>query len=216
MAPRSSSSTAQRLALTTPSRTYQLEIKLGLAWGKKPLGNAKGKVPLSHVPQEIYLPLNFSSVEVYSGLAPSPELLEAMRRGRMQRRQSSKPERPPPSAAVPSQQQVPRPVSVAVPVSPHPLHPPTSPIGATPPILPPRTNTAPPRRPQPASDIYPPQLRAGQAASQAAPPYDDAPPSYDEAMAEMMSGPVVPSGARPAYSGVTNENEPSSLPGEKN
>ncbi|KAK1825828.1 hypothetical protein QBC39DRAFT_38624 [Podospora conica] len=205
------------------SRTYQLEIRLGLSWGKKSPANAKGKTPLTHVPQEIYLPLNFSSVEVYSGLAPSPELLEAMRRGRMQRRQSTQPERPPPSAAVPPQQQIPRPVSVAVPVSsPHPHHTPTSPIaGAPPPVLPPRTNTnaAPPRRQQqPPSDIYPPQLRPGQTAAQgqAAPPYDDAPPSYDEAMAEMMSGPVVPSGERPAYSGVTNENEPSSWPGEKN
>jgi len=106
----------------------------------------------------------------------------------------------------------------------HPHPPPTSPVvgGAPPrPILPPRTNTnvAPPqRRPQPPSDIYPPQLRPGQAAAQgqAAPPYDDAPPSYDEAMGEMMSGPVVPSGERPAYSGVTNENAPSSWPGEKN
>lgn len=210
------------LTLTPRSRTYQLEIRLGLSWGKKPPANSKGKSPLTHVPQEIYLPLNFSSVEVYSGLAPSPELLEAMRRGRMQRRQSTQPDRPP----VPSQQQAPRPVSVAVPASGPQTHrpPTTSPTaGAPPPILPPRTNTnpnaAPPaRRPQPPSDIYPPQLRPGQAAAQgqAAPPYDDAPPSYDEAMAEMMSGPVVPSGERPAYSGVTNENAPSSWPGEKN
>jgi hypothetical protein len=31
-------------------------------------------------------------------------------------------------------------------------------------------------------------------------------------MAEEMTGPVIPSTARPAYSGVTNENAPSSLP----
>ncbi|KAL1835251.1 hypothetical protein VTK73DRAFT_5922 [Phialemonium thermophilum] len=43
--------------------------------------------------------------------------------------------------------------------------------------------------------------------------HDDAPPSYDEAMAEMMTGPVVPDGSsRPAYSGVTNENAPSTIP----
>jgi hypothetical protein len=42
---------------------------------------------------------------------------------------------------------------------------------------------------------------------------DDAPPSYDEAMAESMAGPVVPDGiSRPAYSGVTNENGPSTIP----
>ena len=62
----------------------------------------------------------------------------------------------------------------------------------------------------PSDPLYPPQLAPGEAE----PPYDDAPPSYDEAMAEVMGGgPVIPDGAaRPAYSGVTNENEPSTLP----
>lgn len=63
--------------------------------------------------------------------------------------------------------------------------------------------------PPPADPLYPPQLAPGEME----PPYDDAPPSYDEAMAEIMSGPVIPDGVpRPAYSGVTNENEPSTLP----
>lgn len=34
-------------------------------------------------------------------------------------------------------------------------------------------------------------------------------------MAEEMTGPMLPPTARPAYSGVTNENSPSTLP-EKN
>ena len=43
------------------------------------------------------------------------------------------------------------------------------------------------------------------------PPYDDLPPSYDEAMAADITAPPVQ--ARPAYSGVTAENDPSTLPG---
>ena len=59
---------------------------------------------------------------------------------------------------------------------------------------------------QPPDALYPPQLQEGDI-----PPYDDAPPSYDEAMAD-NAGPVFPSGApRPAYSGVTNENGPSMI-----
>ncbi|KAK4448233.1 hypothetical protein QBC34DRAFT_115795 [Podospora aff. communis PSN243] len=189
------------------SRDYQLEVKIGLAWGKaQPQG--KGKARLSEIPQEIHLPLHFSSIEVFSGLAPSPELLEAMRRGKIQRRQTNRTQRPPPLIPQHHLQQVPpRPSSVS------PQHPPQ---------LPPRQNTYPTsqgpqsQRPHQAPDpLYPPQLRPGQVPGQSAPPYDDAPPSYDEAMAEMMTGPVVPSTARPAYSGVTNENEPSTLP-EKN
>jgi len=205
---------AQPADTTVHSRDYQLEVKLGLAWGK-PQPQSKGKARLSEVPQEIHLPLHFSSVEVYSGLAPSPELLEAMRRGRIQRRQSTKPQRLP--ALIPQhqlQQMPPRPASVSP---------------QRPPQLPPRQGTFPlaqeqapqsppirqqpsPRLPQHQDPLYPPQLRPGQDPGQSAPPYDDAPPSYDEAMAEMMTGPVVPSTARPAYSGVTNENEPSTLP----
>ncbi|KAK1756821.1 hypothetical protein QBC47DRAFT_377726 [Echria macrotheca] len=198
------------------NRDYQLEVKLGLAWGKPLTSSFKGKTRLSDVPQEIHLPLHFSSVEVYSGLAPSAELLEAMRRGRLQRRQSAKPQRPP---------------NLQLQQNPMPDRPSSVSPQRPPPQLPPRQNTfpspqpqpqqqpqqqQPQRRPnQPADPLYPPQLAPGQSPSTSAPPYDDAPPSYDEAMAEMMTGPLVPNTARPAYSGVTNENEPSTLP-EKN
>ncbi|KAK0652949.1 hypothetical protein B0T16DRAFT_322251 [Cercophora newfieldiana] len=195
------------------SRTYQLDVKIGLAWGK-PQPSSKGKSRLSEVPQEIHLPLHFSSVEVFSGLAPSPELLEAMRRGRVQRRQTTKPSRPPALTPQPQlqHQMPPRPSSVS-PQRPPQLPPrqgtfPTSQAPQSPPLHSPRPHQA-------HDPLYPPQLRPGQMPGQSAPPYDDAPPSYDEAMAEMMTGPVVPSTARPAYSGVTNENEPSTLP-EKN
>ncbi|KAJ9141763.1 Arrestin-related trafficking adapter 10 [Pleurostoma richardsiae] len=88
------------------------------------------------------------------------------------------------------------------------------------PRLPPRPSgaqTTPATPLLPSTDpLYPPQLRPGQTQGQGgavAPPYDDAPPSYDEAMAESMTGPLLPPGrGRPAYSGVTDENAPDSLP----
>ncbi|KAK0720923.1 hypothetical protein B0H67DRAFT_644119 [Lasiosphaeris hirsuta] len=185
------------------SRDYQLDIKLGLAWGKPPAsssssvfaGKGKNRLDLSSIPQEIHLPLHFSAVQVYSGLAPSPELVEAARQGHGRRQQQPvKPQQRPLAPSQPQhqpqfQQQRPQ---VA-------------------PALPPRqSQTAVPQQ-QPPDALYPPQLLPGQEA----PPYDDAPPSYDEAIAEVMTGPVIPNAARPAYSGVTNENEPSTLP-EKN
>lgn len=213
------------------NRTYQLDIKIGLSFGApSPPPKGKGKARLTSVPQEIHLPLHFSSVDVFSGLAPTPELLEAMRRGgRIQTSSTTstitpKPNRPP----------------LIIPTHPHthqfpPGRSPTSISPQRPPQLPPRQNTFPgqgygqgqggahapqspatQRPPQVVDPLYPPQLRPGQVPGPgAAPPYDDAPPSYDEAMAEEMTGPLVPSGARPAWSGVTDENGPSTLP-EKN
>ncbi|KAK3377699.1 hypothetical protein B0H63DRAFT_222712 [Podospora didyma] len=172
------------------SRDYQIEVKLGLAWGKPLIGNAssRGRINPSEIPQEIHLPLHFSSVEVYSGLAPPPELVEALRHGRG-RRPAAQPQRP--ATAQASVQ----PAAAA------------QPVPVQPPALPPRRPTMTPQEQETAA-LYPPQLGAGQVE----PPYDDAPPSYDEAMAEEMTGPVFPPTARPAYSGVTNENSPSTLP----
>ncbi|KAI8633662.1 hypothetical protein F5Y19DRAFT_247675 [Xylariaceae sp. FL1651] len=59
---------------------------------------------------------------------------------------------------------------------------------------------------RPSDPLYPPQLGPDNV-----PAYDDAPPSYDEAMAESLAGPQ----ERPAYSGVTAENAPSTMPAEK-
>ncbi|KAK7744528.1 hypothetical protein SLS53_003413 [Cytospora paraplurivora] len=202
-------------------RSYALEIKLGISWGKPPgattaipdefppgsklsknkvgVSVGKGKDPVYNLAQTIFLPLHFSSVQVYSGLAPPESLAQAALKGRRQRTQQQQQQ----------QQQQPRP---------RPARP------AAVPSLPPR------QQPDP---LYPPQLRPGQVPGQAqtapspapppggaelfdataAPAYDDAPPSYDEVMAEAMTGPVVPAGqARPAWSGVTNENGPDSLP----
>ncbi|KAI0134588.1 hypothetical protein BJ170DRAFT_591557 [Xylariales sp. AK1849] len=80
----------------------------------------------------------------------------------------------------------------------------TRPLG---PPLPPRTTPGAPNVPQQESDpLYPPQLGANNT-----PNYDDAPPSYDEAIAQDLTGPQ----ERPAYSGVTEENGPSTMPPEK-
>ncbi|KAK0672453.1 hypothetical protein QBC41DRAFT_343866 [Cercophora samala] len=197
------------------SREYQLEVKIGLAWGKPDnashgpnsssfFGGSnrhKGK-NLANIPQEIHLPLNFSNVQVFSGLTPPAELVEAMRQGRTRpaRKQTSPNSRP-------SQQPQPQPN-----IPPQGVASSSRPAA---PVLPPRPVVSTPQQQQQndASEaaLYPPQLQPGQDA----PPYDDAPPTYEEAMAEEMTGPVFPSTARPAYSGVTDENAASSLP-EKN
>lgn len=198
-------------------RTYSLELKLGVSWGKPPGATAaipeeasslsslpsvmkmgkfkgKGKDPSYNLAQTMFLPLHFSSVQVYSGLEPPPGLAEAAMKGRRQQTQQRPSARPGQSAP-----------------------------------------SLPPRQERPHDPLYPPQLRPGQTATQAqtqaqgsgastaggalsteAPPaYDDAPPSYDDAMADAMVEPVVPDGrTRPAWSGVTNENSPDTLPGK--
>lgn len=191
------------------SRSYQIEIKLGVCWGKPPSTSSttfklgKGKQPMPNLAQTIYLPLHFSSIEVYSGLTPPESLVKAMRQAQQAQQNGGSKPRPParPNAGAQSA-----------------------------PVLPTRPQQAP--RPQSHNPLYPPQLRPGQTPIQAqvlgaggnpaaaagaegaaAPAYvDEAPPSYDEAMGD-ATGPVIPAGEeRPAYSGVTNENAPDSLP----
>ncbi|KAK4236476.1 hypothetical protein C8A03DRAFT_35612 [Achaetomium macrosporum] len=192
------------------SRDYQLEVKLGLSWGKPSLptpastsflgGRSRPpKQDPSDLPQELHLPLHFSAIQVYSGLAPPPALVEAMRQGRG-RRTSTTATRPRPSP----QQQQPPPS-------------PSSPLAAAEhaPALPPRPavhhqqqqqQQSPPAE---AEALYPPQLQPDQPHA----PYDDAPPTYEEAMAEEMTGPMFPAGAaRPAWSGVTDTDGDSSIP----
>lgn len=181
------------------SRDYQLEVKLGLSWGKPvPQGSSNlfksNRTSQTPIPQTLHLPLHFSTIEVYSGLAPPPQLVEAMRhRGRVRPSQSTtttSSSRPRPSQPQTQQQQPQQP--------------------ARPPAMPPRPTPQQAATLQAAAahdPLYPPQLAPGQTE----PAYDDAPPSYDEAMAEALTaGPV---GDRPAYSGVTNENGPSTIPG---
>lgn len=228
-------------------RTYSLELKLGVSWGKPPgtttaipdetapvssrnsilggfkKGKGKGKnTSIPNLAQTLFLPLHFTSIQIYSGLTPPEGLAQAaMQNQRRQRRtQSTRPGARPNAGATQSS-----------------------------PVLPPR---------QQADPLYPPQLQPGQVPGQAvtagadanagagananagagvgagtsmngttsvgvngvvddeafagmAPPsYDEAPPSYDEAMAEAL-GPVSVEG-RPAWSGVTNENAPDTLP----
>ncbi|CAM1501040.1 Fc.00g102020.m01.CDS01 [Cosmosporella sp. VM-42] len=171
------------------SRRYELEIKLGLSWGIPKPGSSTVH------PQTIYLPLHFANLEVYSGITPPAELLEAARTSRPGRatiaippplppRQSQSQMRPSPVS--PSQQQFP----------PH--------------SQPHQQQTV----PHTSDPLYPPQLQPGQDAppGQNPPSYEEAPPSYDEAMAENLAGPFDGMQPRPAYSGVTNENAPSQMP----
>ncbi|KAH6899779.1 hypothetical protein B0T10DRAFT_5447 [Thelonectria olida] len=173
---------APSFATCNLSRRYELEVKLGVSWGKPKKG--------SRQPQVIYLPLHFSKVEVYSGITPPEQLLEATRTSRPGRATFDNiPPRLPPRTNSVSSPSSSRPPQHAYPVHQQQQQP-----------------------PQPAYDpLYPPQLGPGQTA----PPYDDAPPSYDEAVAENLAGPFDGMQPRPAYSGVTNENAPSSMPPEK-
>lgn len=182
------------------TRRYELEVKLGVAWGKPGKAASSGVFGKDSVQPApcIYLPLHFNNVEVYTGITPPPELVEAARNTAPGKATFAMNPRLPPrhnAAAGPSnpaQQPQPRPHAQATT--------PTTPTTAT---------AAPPPVHDP---LYPPQLAPGQSA----PSYDDAPPSYDEAIAENLSGPFDGLQERPAYSGVTNENAPSQMPREKN
>ncbi|TDZ35155.1 hypothetical protein C8035_v009933 [Colletotrichum spinosum] len=176
-------------------RHYELDIQLGICWGKPPstrtfLGSSRE----NPAAQTIFLPLHFSKIQVYSGIAPPPQLLEALAQ------QASRPGAAAPAAA-----------AAAGPGMPPRLPPRTAqsaPIthtmgrGAQHAHAQPQNPMAPPQ-PQPHDPLYPPQM-----GTPAASTFDEAPPSYDEAMAAGASGPE----ERPAYSGVTNENAPSQIP----
>ncbi|KAF4121030.1 Arrestin (or S-antigen), N-terminal domain [Geosmithia morbida] len=175
------------------SRRYDLELKLGVAWGKPHVKTGIfSSSKDSHQPQVIILPLLFQNVEVFSGISPPPELVEAARNTR-------------PGHATIDIEAGPR------------LPPRTNNAGASAgnpdrPAQPPRPQGQVHSQPPISDPLYPPQLAPGQVV----PPRDDAPPSYDEAMAENLAGPFEGHQERPAYSGVTNENAPSQMPQEKN
>jgi hypothetical protein len=169
------------------ARRYEIEIRVGLAWG---LPGASSSTP----PQTIFLPLRFANVQIYSGITPPPELLEAARNRAPGQASVNIPPQLPPRAS-----QAGRPPAQTAQ---------SSQAG-------PSSQAAQSSRPanaQPAHDpLYPPPLGPGETV----PPYDDAPPSYDEAVAENITGPFDGLQDRPAYSGVTNENAPSQMPTEK-
>ncbi|CAJ2503323.1 Uu.00g107170.m01.CDS01 [Anthostomella pinea] len=133
------------------ARRYEIQMKLSLSWGL-PSGSGKGKS--TAYPEVISLPLKLSNVEVYSGVKPPAQLVQA---------QANRPPRPPPRQSATQST----------------------------PLVP---------QPRPSDPLYPPQLGPNNV-----PAYDDAPPSYDEAIADSVGGPQ----ERPAYSGVTAENAPS-------
>ncbi|KAK5987418.1 hypothetical protein PT974_11545 [Cladobotryum mycophilum] len=168
------------------TRRYELELKIGISWGKPKTG-ILSKDTFNPF-QTIFLPLHFATVNVFSGITPPPELVAAARTVKPGRVTLTVPPRLPPRRG-----------SHSAPPTP------TAPSPST------QLPSQPPLPSRPAQDpLYPPQLQEGDV-----PPYDDAPPSYDEAIAENLSGPFDGLRPRPAYSGVTNENAPSQMPAEK-
>ncbi|KAI1421117.1 hypothetical protein F5Y12DRAFT_787736 [Xylaria sp. FL1777] len=157
-------------------RRYELEMKLTLNWGLPGAGKSSGLLP-----QFVSLPLTMSKIDIFSGIRPPAQLLQA---------------------ATTTAATTTRPARTSVNVS--------SNIngngGAPPPPPRPGANGRPSIPPRPTDPLYPPQLGPDNI-----PGHDDAPPSYDEAMAESLAGPL----DRPAYSGVTAENAPSTMPAEK-
>ncbi|KAI2640226.1 hypothetical protein GGS21DRAFT_505772 [Xylaria nigripes] len=134
------------------------------------------------LPQVISLPLTMSRVAVFSGIRPPPQLLQTANQGTL--------ESTLPYSTV---------AGTTYHVNGH---------DATAPPFPPRPgmNGGPSIPPRPSDPLYPPQLGPDNV-----PMHDDAPPSYDEAIAESLTGPL----NRPAYSGVTAENAPSTISPEK-
>ncbi|KAF4630615.1 hypothetical protein G7Y89_g7522 [Cudoniella acicularis] len=132
-------------------------------------------------PQTITLPLRFQ-VEIYSGISPPPALLTAMANN--------------PAPTLANRPTLPiRPATSHIPTT-IPISS-TSNIYTTPQQLQPHTPA-----PIPAPDpLYPPQLGTPGAAA-----LDDAPPSYEDAMADEISP---ADGPRREYSGVTDVDAPS-------
>ncbi|GAP83275.1 putative arrestin-like protein [Rosellinia necatrix] len=134
------------------------------------------------LPQILSLPLTMSKIEVFSGIKPPAQLLQTAAAAA--------------TATTPSTGaggRIPSNING------------NSPIPRPPPR--PSANGGPSMPPRPSDPLYPPQLGPDNV-----PSYEDAPPpSYDEAMAESLAGPL----DRPAYSGVTAENAPSTMPAEK-
>ncbi|KAM3550152.1 hypothetical protein ARSEF4850_008491 [Beauveria asiatica] len=150
------------------SRRYEVQILVTLRLGKK---NAK------IIPESITLPLHFANVEVFSGVKPPRELVEAATNAGFSQGEL-RPHLPP-------RQSVSGPSGTAA-------------------------HQAPPlplRRPSGA--VQPPPAAQPEE-------YEDAPPSYSEAMAESASMPFDQDNPRPPFSGVTAEHAPSQLPPQKN
>ncbi|KAM3464581.1 hypothetical protein NHJ6243_002395 [Beauveria neobassiana] len=150
------------------SRRYEVQILVTLRLGKK---NAR------RIPESITLPLHFANVEVFSGVKPPRELVEAATNAGFSQGEL-RPHLPP-------RQSVSGPSGTAAHQAP-PL-----------PLRRPGGAVQPPPAAQPDE-------------------YEDAPPSYSEAMAESASMPFDQDNPRPPFSGVTAENAPSQLPPHKN
>ena len=183
------------------SRKYRLELKLGVSWETPATkGMFASKDPHPNT-QTIILPLVFTDVRIYSGIAPPPEVLRAL----ASRRRASTSARPPGGPADERPPQLPPRTNSGRLLDPRP--PEMFPSQQISPITGPnQVPVAVPDAPAPApyDPLYPPPL-----GTPGAPGYDDAPPSYDEAMAEVATGPA----ERPPFSGEAGNEGPAG-PGE--
>lgn len=177
------------------TRRYRIELKLGVSWetpSAKGMFGGKDQYPNT---QTIVLPLVFNDLRIFSGVEPPPELLRAVAN-------RPRPSRPPPNEERPPQ--LPPRTSSGQLYDPHQvgMYPPQqiSPITG-----PNQVPVAVPDAPAPAAydPLYPPPV-----GTPGAPAYDDAPPSYDEVMAEVANGPE----ERPPFSGETGNAEAGELP----
>ncbi|CAI4215060.1 unnamed protein product [Parascedosporium putredinis] len=186
------------------SRSYALDIKLGLAWetlgSKGKLANGSVSTPAGHLPAPPLL-----RRQGVLGYRSAPEVLSAVQNRPPGKQQASAGPAPTPGKTS---------VAAGTPTSPS-----APAVVERPPHLPPRVNSnqsnAPLRpgagqpssaaaAPAPPTILCIPATRYG-----GSPPYDDAPPSYDEAMASEATGPM----ERPAFSGVTTDVDgPSQIP----
>ncbi|KAL5604243.1 hypothetical protein BROUX41_002223 [Berkeleyomyces rouxiae] len=207
------------------SRTYELEIRLGLSRDKPGAPSESSSSPSStfsnmfkgqssrdqdpsRVPLDtIILPLRFTAVDVYSGIAPPPQLLnEIQRRQSQMHRPPRHPMYPQGPGAPPMNNYGGMPggwpgAGRGVPMYANPPLPPRRPNQPVDPRIAAATAVA------PHDPLYPPQMGTPAAAS-----FEEAPPSYEEALADAVAGPFENSNSRPAYSGTTDVNGPSQVP----
>ncbi|KAL2110930.1 hypothetical protein VUR80DRAFT_547 [Thermomyces stellatus] len=178
------------------ARKYRLELRLGVSWETPAAkGMFASRDPYPNT-QAIVLPLVFNEVKVYSGIPPPPEVLRALE----SRRRASAAAQPPARPAEERPPQLPPRMNSGslIPAEQGGMYPPQqiSPITG-----PNQVPVAVPDAPAPVAydPLYPPPV-----GTPGAPAYDDAPPSYDEAMAEVATGPT----ERPPFSGETGDAAP--------
>ncbi|EMC98920.1 hypothetical protein BAUCODRAFT_31194 [Baudoinia panamericana UAMH 10762] len=164
------------------SRTYQLDVRIGLSYaGTQQSGHKVRKDVIPRIPQNIALPLRLDC-QVYSGITPPPQLLEAMAQAKANIRRPSLVA----DAASEKLKTDGRKPSTAA------NHVPPTPVDAET-VRP----SAPPELPARPGTVSAPE-------SQQPPMYSDAPPSYEDAIASHLPPVDAP---RPEYAPPPTTND---------